>query len=236
MLNVLFCSYFSIKRSIRRSFSPMVLIVTNKVATFVAENSIKRYLYMKKIFAKVAMCLAIGSMGLVTTSCGDDEVISAIIQELITNLIGQRGEVYNYQASGMVQKLYKASADGGYVNGAAAAKFNALIPVTVNNNTADIVIPAMNVDGINMSQVTISGLVLTAGTACTTMSMSDEGVGVEGTATINGNVYNVTNLYIDTANLTSEKLTMKTFQIFFGDNLEYVVSLTNVTGEAVSNQ
>lgn len=182
------------------------------------------------------MCLAIGSMGLVTTSCGDDEVISAIIQELITNLIGQRGEVYNYQASGMVQKLYKASADGGYVNGAAAAKFNALIPVTVNNNTADIVIPAMNVDGINMSQVTISGLVLTAGTAYTTMSMSDEGVGVEGTATINGNVYNVTNLYIDTANLTSEKLTMKTFQIFFGDNLEYVVSLTNVTGEAVSNQ
>lgn len=183
------------------------------------------------------MCLAIGTMGLTTTSCGDDDIISTIIQELITNLIGQQGQVYNYNVTGSVQKLYKETAEGNYMNGAASQTFKAMIPVTVNNNTATIVIPAMTVDGITMTNVTFSGLVLTAvGQQYTSMTMSEEGVGVEGTATINGKQYPVTNLFIKDARLTSEQMSMNTFQIFFGENLEYVVSLTNVSGDIVSNQ
>lgn len=192
---------------------------------------------MKKIFRNIAMCLAIGTMGLTTTSCGDDDIISTIIQELITNLIGQQGQVYNYNVTGSVQKLYKETAEGNYMNGAASQTFKAMIPVTVNNNTATIVIPAMTVDGITMTNVTFSGLVLTAvGQQYTSMTMSEEGVGVEGTATINGKQYPVTNLFIKDARLTSEQMSMNTFQIFFGENLEYVVSLTNVSGDIVSNQ
>lgn len=191
---------------------------------------------MKKFFAKVAVCLAIGTMGVVTTSCGDDEIISAIIQELITNLIGQRGETYQYQVKGSVQKLYKADAtQQGYMNGAAAQSFTGSLPVTINNTTATVQFPAMNVDGMSMSAVTVADLALTAGTAYTSMDLGDA-TGAEGSVTVNGTVYPISSIFIDTANLTSEKLTIKTFQLFFGENLEYVVSFTNVTGEAVSNQ
>lgn len=192
---------------------------------------------MKKVFRNIALCLAFSTMGLTTTSCGDDELVSAIIQELITNLIGQQGQVYQYNAKGSVQKLYKQSAEGSYVNGAAPVSFTALLPVTVSNNTASITIPAMNVDGMSMSNVTISGLGLTAvGNQYTSMLLSEGSTGVDGTVTVNGTQYPVTSLFIKDARLTSEQMSMETFQIFFGENLEYVVSLTNVTGEIVSNQ
>ena len=191
---------------------------------------------MKKFFVKAALCLSIGTLGLTTASCGSEDlsgIVNELITQLITNLVGQKGQVYNYSVKGTAQRLDKSG--NSYVNNTSAKAFTATLPVTVNNSTAMFVLPAMEIDGIKMTDITYNNLTLTAATngEYTSMDVSNN-LEVSGTATINGTEYPARDLYIKEACLTSAGIYITTMQIYFGENGEYVLSLANVQGDVIS--
>lgn len=191
---------------------------------------------MKKAILKVVACVAIGAFGLVSTSC-DEDSISTVIQ-IITNLVGQKGTTYQFTSSGEVQTLYKSGEQYLYDN-ERTAPVNAVIPVTINNTTAQIVIPQMTVGNKVFSEITISGLDLKGSSQYTSMPndtiLVGENVRADGTVTVNGETLSVSSLFIQDCHLTSKQLNLGLFQVFFGDNLNQVLSLSKVTGQAIEN-
>lgn len=192
---------------------------------------------MKKIFKKCIVCLSILTMGLTSVSC-DSDAITEILATLITNLLTQQpGTTYTFSGQGTNQLLKAdSSVNTGYVAGGKESTFKCNMTLTIaTDNTCTLTIPAMTIDGgASMSEVTFSNLVMTAATSSTKIDTGDSSTGL-GTLTVNGQSYELSNVYMETSSgATNEKLSIATISIYFGENAEYVVNLTNYNGTAVT--
>lgn len=192
---------------------------------------------MKKIFKKAIVCLGILSMGLTSTSC-DSETITQIIGALITNLLTQQpGTTYTFSGKGTNQLLI-ASKDSntGYIAGGKESSFTGNVALTIaKNNTCTLTLPAMAIDGgAKMSEVTFSNLSMIAGNENTKIDTNENSTGL-GTLTVGNQTYELSNVYLETsAGATNQKLNLATISIYFGENYEYVVNLTNYVGNVVT--
>ena len=194
---------------------------------------------MKKFFKKAFIFIALGAMSLTTTSC-DSDTVQEIVSMLITNLTNLNGQTYQYQCQGKAEVLTMNAA--GEYNTSGVSQFNGVFSVRYSGATANVTVPAMKIGNVDMSLVTISGLALTAQNNYTSISVPDTGVNGEGSITVDGKTYQLSNIFVEEgthtnqieATATSQNLSFKTFQLFFGDNYEYVVSLTTVSGEALT--
>ena len=188
------------------------------------------------------LCLFVAGTAMTTTSCSSDNGgIAQILGTLLTNLLGQQGTVYNFTGNGTMQVLKNTAAAGTdpvWTKVTESLTFQGTLPLTVNNTAATLQIPALNLGGNQMSQVTFSQLVLTAHSSGQTVDYTKIDTGTSstatGTLTVNGTAYNVSNLYID-AKATNETMTVKGMSIYFGDNFEYVVNVV-FTGTAAAQQ
>lgn len=187
---------------------------------------------MRKFFRKAILSVCILSMGLVNVSC-DSDTITELITILITNLVGQQGTTYTFSGSGTAQELIMQS-DGQYQYGnATPAKFSGNFSVTVNNTLANMTVPGMTVNGATISAINFYNLSMTATSNNTTLDVGDS-TSAEGSLTVNGTTYEVSNVYMETT-VTNQKLTITIMSIYFGESNQYVMNLTYL-GNGVTEQ
>lgn len=196
---------------------------------------------MRKIFRKAILSLCILSMGLVFANCStlgnfgkniDSNTLTQIITALVTDLVGQKGTVYTFSGSGTAQQLVMRS-DGQYNSASDATNYKANMKVTTNNTFANLEIPAIKLKGCKMSIVTFYNLSMTTATNSTSLTVGDNTT-ADGTITIDGATYSVSNVYMETT-VTNQKLTITMMSIYFGENNQYVMNLT-YTGNGVTEQ
>ncbi len=196
---------------------------------------------MRKIFRKAILSLCILSMGLVFANCStlgnfgkniDSNTLTQIITALVTDLVGQKGTVYTFSGSGTAQQLVMRS-DGQYNSAGDATNYKANMKVTTNNTFANLEIPAIKLKGCKMSIVTFYNLSMTTATNSTSLTVGDNTT-ADGTITIDGATYSVSNVYMETT-VTNQKLTITMMSIYFGENNQYVMNLT-YTGNGVTEQ
>lgn len=184
---------------------------------------------MKKFFTRVLPIFVASLFGFVSTSCSEEEI--AAILNLITNLTGQNGESYDYQCNGKIQPCIINGEQYMPMGSGTPLSYSGTITVKATQSTATLTVPAVNVDGVTIGQVTISGLTLTAvGESYTSLSVPDQGVSAEGSITVDGKTYEISNLYLEDAKLTSQELAITNLQLFFGEGEEYLINMTNLTG------
>ena len=185
---------------------------------------------MKKHFLKVLAIVMLGASSFTLTSCDEDTLGSLI--NVITNLIGQQGETYTYETNGTVQWGPLASG-GGYKWNGNGRQLTATIPVTVNGQTANITIPGFSTDGVAMTDVSLYYLPMTNTGTYTTLDLGDNYT-IDGSITVGSTQLAASNVYMYDIRLTSEEMMIGTLDLYFGDNLDYCVHLTNVSGSIVT--
>ena len=187
---------------------------------------------MRKFFRKAILSLCILSMGLVVANCStfgnfgkniDSNTLTQIITALVTDLVGQKGTVYTFSGSGTAQQLVMRS-DGQYNSAGDATNYKANMKVTTNNTFANLEIPAIKLKGCKMSIVTFYNLSMTTATNNTSLTVGDNTT-ADGTITIDGATYSVSNVYMETT-VTNQKLTITMMSIYFGESNQYVMNLT----------
>lgn len=185
---------------------------------------------MKKHFLKALAIVMLGASSFTLTSCDEDTLGSLI--NVITNLIGQQGETYTYETNGTVQWGALAST-GGYKWETTGRALTATIPVTVNGQTANITIPGFSTDGVVMTDVSLYYLPMTNTGSYTTLDLGDNST-IDGSITVGNTQLAASNVYMYDIRLTSEEMMIGTLDLYFGDNLDYCVHLTNVSGSIVT--
>jgi len=184
---------------------------------------------MKKLFRKALLFVSIISMGAFSVSC-DSKTISAIFN----NLIKLQGTTYTYSGNGTVQELILQSDGESYQYGnATPSKFTGSVVLTVNNTLAELTIPSMTVNGASMSQVKFYNLAMQSTNNATKLDVGDS-TSADGTLTVDGTTYSVSNVYIETA-VTSQSIAITILSIYFGDNNEYAINIT-YTGTAQATE
>lgn len=190
---------------------------------------------MKKFFQKIFLFIALGGMSFTMTSC-DEESISQIVQILIETLAGQ---TINYDCKGYVQKLYKKDGATGYSTDNDKVTFQGVISVKYGQNQATMTVPNFAIEDIEMSTITISGLALVSdGSSKVKIQVPDAGVSADGNIIVSGVQYPISNIYVDGSKeefegtATQNTLSFTTLDLYFGDNEQYVVQLTNINGTA----
>lgn len=185
---------------------------------------------MKKHFLKVLAIVMLGASSFTLTSCDEDTLGSLI--DVITNLIGQQGETYTYETKGTVQ-WGALVPTGGYKWETTGRQLTATIPVTVNGQTANITIPGFSTEGVAMTDVSLYYLPMTNTGTYTTLDLGDSST-IDGSITVGSTQLAASNVYMYDIRLTSEEMMIGTLDLYFGDNLDYCVHLTNVSGSIVT--
>lgn len=187
-----------------------------------------------KCIKTTVLVLLTAFMPLAFTSCGENTDWREIASLILNNLLGQQGVTYNFIGTGTMQVLQNTSGANGFVNATEKLAFQGTLPLTVNNSTATLQLPSMTLGKYQMSNVTFSNLVLRAVTNGNVTEYTSIEVGdnttADGTITVDGNSYPVSNLYLQ-AKATNTTLTITAMSIYFGQNDEYAVNVV-FTGTA----
>ena len=85
-------------------------------------------------------------------------------------------------------------------------------------------VPGMTVNGATMSAINFYNLNMAATSNNTTLDVGDN-TSAEGSLTVNGTTYEVSNVYMETT-VTSQKLVITLMSIYFGPNNEFAMNLT----------
>lgn len=189
---------------------------------------------MKKIFTHVAffICATLMLSGCQTVQqMAQNPDLQNIAKAVLTTMLTpQQGTTQNYSGTLSAQLLQKnASGEYIFVNGTGKkTPSTATLPVTSNATSAGIQIPAMTIDGAQMSLVQIANLANTNGT----IAVGDN-TSADATLTVGGKAYPISAVYFDGCTFTTDgTFTGKTMQIYFGANSEFVADMT-FTGKAV---
>ncbi|GEM_PF-4388261 len=183
---------------------------------------------MKKTIKRIALCFAIGSMGLTMGSCDGDDItnILSIVQQLINMNAGTN---YVYSGTGSSQSLVK-SGEEYQIDGNDSIAAQCQVSVSSNGATANLVLPAITCGNFQMSQVTFNSLALSVKDNLNYLSTGDNTT-ANGTLTYNGKTYDVSNLYI-VCSLNDAQIAISEMSIYFGDD-QYALNLT-FNGKIVS--
>lgn len=155
------------------------------------------------------------------SSCGSD-LLEPVLQILGNLLMGQQGQTYNFTGKGTMQVL-KANGES-FTYATENLAFQGTLPLTVSNSTGKLVLPAMDLNGYNMSGITFSNLALQAvGNEYTTIELGDNTM-ADGTLTVGSTSYPVSNLFIK-AQATNTTLAISQMSIYFGEKGEYAVNV-----------
>lgn len=188
---------------------------------------------MKCIKTSVLVLLT-AFMPLTFTSCGENTDWREIASIILNNLLGQQGVTYNFTGKGTMQVLQNTGGANGFVNATERLAFQGTLPLTVNNSAATLQIPSMTLGNYQMSNITFSNLVLRAVTNGNVTEYTSVEVGdnttADGSITVNGTSYPVTNLYMETK-ATNTTLTITIMSIYFGQDNEFAVNVV-FTGTA----
>lgn len=174
----------------------------------------------------VAVCLML-TAGLTTTSCDEDT-----LQTLLGGLFNP-GETYNYVGTVKASVLGGKGAEGytKYLVQDAAVE-NKSVTFKAQQASASVVgqvvLPALS--GTNgdtqfsILQATISDIVCTTTNGVTRLALPTTGFGGEGTITVNGTPYNMSNAYIDPSSSVTQSDIHLVLSIYYGENEEYAVN------------
>lgn len=189
---------------------------------------------MKKIITRALLaCLALGA-GLTATSC-DEDTLSALLGGLFN-----QGETYSYTGGEKVTVMSDydgTSYNNALINGAEIAAKSVTFKATQVGNTVsgELALPALTSTGgdvqLNITAATFARLLCTTVGDKTQIATTTETT-ADGTITVDGHPYAITNLYIDPASYVTQTDIHLTLSIFYGENNEYAVNV-EYTGEVI---
>ena len=186
---------------------------------------------MKRVVKTLALCLAVAGMGVATSSCDSDT-----INQIINAILG--GQVYTYSGNAALQCLEGPDVNHYKVQAEGTAKMQVQLTSNSLGGTCTIVIPAITVGDVNLSQLTVDGLVLTSNSSQTssTISIGENGYNIDGTYSRGSMSHPVQGLFITEAVASDSNISLK-FSIYYGADETNFTEAVNLTfaGEVVTN-
>lgn len=198
---------------------------------------------MKKFFLKGLSILMIGVSSLTLTSCDPSNLnLGDIVTGLLGMLMGgQKGETYNFEAQSGIAQLWILNAEKEnyyYDEAQDLSMVNCHVAVTDRSKSADLSFPAMEIAGAEMSAVTVSGIGMEQAEdgQYINLYIPESGNSGEGTLTVEGKSYSLTGVVLEDVYVSSVDALLTKVQLFFGENDEYVVNITDVSATIIKTQ
>lgn len=194
---------------------------------------------MKKYFTKMLAIMMLACTPFTFTSCTEDMDWMSILSELMGQFLGGNGTTTTYDCTGYVRSGAVADPNAPSFYFGDKYELTATIPVVTSSvgTTATITLPALSLPEGNgtaeMTDIVLSNLTMIASDNAILVNLGDNS-GIQGSITVGGKTYEACTAFLDAAFVSDSGLSINRIDIFFGEGLDYCVSLSNVNGNLVA--